>query len=288
MNLSTPYRLATALTNTEGRRRYRSAVRGRLWGWLGQLPRPLEIDGRLSGKLTIRLNTFDQVISRSIFASGEWEPLELRFIRESVKPGMVVFDVGANIGAHTLTLADAVGPRGVVHAFEPTRVFDVLDANVARNGFGNRVRLNRVALGDRPGMTRFMACKPGNELFTSRGVPLAPDVATGAYVEFPVMTLDDYAARNGIGRIDFMKVDVEGSEVSVFRGAQRLLASRAIGCLLFELSDVCLANSGSSSSELLDCVGSAGYRLARLSEDGALVPLPSDVQGLTFNVVATL
>jgi FkbM family methyltransferase len=199
---------------------------------------------------------------------------------------MIAVDVGANIGAHTLTLANCVGSEGRVHAFEPTRVFDTLAYNVSQNGFGERVTLNHCAVGADDGTTRLMSCKPGFELFTSRGIPLVPEASTGEYVDYPVTTLDSYARSHRLDNIDFLKVDVEGSEELVFRGCAGLLAGRAIGCIMFEFNDVCMARNGDSPSTMIDRIRSAGYHLTTFDDTGQFRPF-SDAMASVFNILAT-
>ena len=176
MNLGTPGRLWAAMKTPEGRRYYRTTSRLRLWRWLGLLPWGMDFRVALSGQLPMSLSTRDAVISGRIFASGEWEPHELAVLRHFVKPGMVVFDVGANIGVHTLTLAQLVGSGGAVHSFEPTHVFERLQRNLRLNGFESRTHLNHCAVGRAKGSIRLMATKPGYELFSSRSTPLDPSI----------------------------------------------------------------------------------------------------------------
>jgi FkbM family methyltransferase len=285
MNLQTPLRVFRALGETASRRRYRSALRDRVWRGLASLPFSVTLNATLRDSLRIRINSRDTVISRSIFATGEWEPAELDFIRTNVKPGMVAVDVGANIGAHTLTLAQCVGAHGRVHAFEPTRVFDTLSHNVRQNGFTDRTKLNHCAVGDRDGTIRLLSCKPGLELFTSREIPLVPEASTGEYADYPLVTLDSYASMNHIDSIDFLKVDVEGAEELVFRGCAGLFARKAIGCIMFELNEVCMTGVGDSPSSLVGLIRSAGYRLATFDAAGRFRPLPESMTGV-FNVVA--
>jgi FkbM family methyltransferase len=251
------------------------------------LPWEVRLHRKLAGRLPMRISARDQVISKAIFSTGEWEPLELGFIRQHVRPGMTAVDVGANIGAHTLTMADSVGSQGAVHCFEPTPVFETLRHNVRRNGFESRVILNNCAVGASEGVAKFGVCKPGYELFTSRGVPLADDCSTGESAEYPMTTLDAYARKAGLDHIDFLKVDVEGGEVDVFRGASGLLRAGAVDCILFEVADACLRSTGSSAAALLDSVRDAGYELALLDPGGATRAVPRDTSNLLANVVAT-
>lgn len=287
MNLKTPVRLLRAMQSPEGRERYRRSFLGWLWQGAGRLPWALRCNATLSGRLRIRLNARDQVISRSIFCTGEWEPGELQFIRSYVKPGMVAVDVGANIGVHTLTLAECVGPDGAVHSFEPTQVFETLRYSVRQNGFDGRVRLNHCAVGAEEGHLRLLACKPGYELFTSEGVPLVPEVATGQYVEYPMTALDAYARQQGLSRIDFLKVDVEGAEDLVLAGTRDLLSRSAVGCILFELNEVCMSRNGRSAGAFLELLRSCGYYLSVIDGDARFHPLPKNLNGTVFNIVAT-
>ena len=77
------------------------------------------------------------------------EPRERRFFREHVEPGMVILDVGANVGFYTLLFADRVGPAGRVHAFEPDPLsFGILSRRAARHA---NVEIHQTAVGDRTG-----------------------------------------------------------------------------------------------------------------------------------------
>jgi FkbM family methyltransferase len=286
MTIRTPLRVLDAVKSPAGRRKYRRALRERAWRALSSLPFSLTFNASLADSLRIQLFSRDQVISRSIFVSGEWEPAESAFIRSYVKPGMIAFDVGANIGAHTLALATRVGPQGSVHAFEPTLVFDTLSHNVCQNGFDGRVSLNHCAVGAEDGTLRLLSCKPGYELFTSRGAPLVPEALAGEHIDYPMISLDSYARSRGIKTIDFLKVDVEGSETLVFNGSSELLASQSLRCIMFEFNGACMANSGDSPSELLRPVRSAGYHLAMLDDLCKFKPIPDSMTGM-FTIIAT-
>jgi FkbM family methyltransferase len=287
MNTSLPFRLLRAMQSPEGRKRCRQALRSWFWAAAGRLPWAWRCNATLSGSLRIRLNARDQVISRFIFCTGEWEPGELQFIRSYVKPGMLAVDVGANIGVHTLTLAECVGAKGTVHSFEPTAVFETLRYNVHLNGFDSRVRLNHCAVGVEEGNLRLLACKPGYELFTSEGTPLVPEVSTGQYVEYPMTCLDAYAGQQGIHHIDFLKVDVEGAEDLVLEGAKGLISRGAVGCILFELNEVCMSHNGRSAVAFLESLRSSGYHLAMIGADARFYPVPESMKGTVFNIVAT-
>ena len=96
----------------------------------------------------------DLYVGRSLDRYGEWSEAEMELLRQVVRPGNVVLDIGANVGTHTIFLAQTVGPEGAVLAFEPQRmVFQILCANVALNGLPN-VYTHHAAVGRRPGNIR--------------------------------------------------------------------------------------------------------------------------------------
>lgn len=144
---------------------------------------------------------------------GAYERDVLRIVRSFVRPGEVCVDVGANVGAIALALCDQVGSAGHVHCFEPGPPFFArLEANFALNpDLRSRVSLHAVGLSDRPG-----------ELLWSQD-PLHPwnggFIPHEEKVALPVVRLDEFVDRSGTRRVDFIKVDVEGMELDVLRGA---------------------------------------------------------------------
>lgn len=132
-------------------------------------------------------------------------------MRELVVPGSVVADIGANIGNHSLFFAKICG-AGLVYAFEPMRVtFSILERNIALNGLTN-VHCTNAALGAREGRVDLLHF-PEHNIGAAR---LRAGSETGTY---PVTTLD--AQR--LPRLDFVKIDVEGSQLQVLEGAKETL-----------------------------------------------------------------
>ncbi len=161
-------------------------------------------------------NRNDRYIGRSIELYGEFSDEEVEVFRQIVRPGDVVVEVGANIGAHTLPLAKQVGDSGMVHAFEPQRmVFQTLCANIALNGLKN-VICRWEAVGDVRGTINVpqLDCARLNNF---GGLSLQTN-ADGEPV--PVTTIDSL----NLLRCNFLKADVEGMELSVLRGAQQTIA----------------------------------------------------------------
>ncbi len=230
-------------------------------------------------------------IDFSIYLLGAFEPGTAKTLQELVKPGDVVFDIGANIGAHTLRLAQSVGPAGKVYAFEPA---DFAFAKLKRN----------------------LALNPELELRTSPqqlllAATLSQEVEHEIYASWPlgtvdsvhpkhrgrlvstkhavVETLDGFAEKHGIARLDLIKMDVDGHELSVLRGGlQTLLRFHPV--LVMEMSPYVHLEQHSSFAEFVELLKSAGYSL-RNADNGMLVPLDdAELQrlipdGASINVV---
>lgn len=143
----------------------------------------------------------------------------VRFWRQALRPGAVVIDVGANIGLYTVPASQAVGAGGRVIAFEAhPQTFGYLQRNVRRNVAAGVVAEN-LAVGAAPGTVTmtFQAGNPGETHVATDGE--AGDVAVR------MVTLDDYCRATGVATIDYMKIDVEGYETNVLRGAASIVAA---------------------------------------------------------------
>lgn len=159
----------------------------------------------------------DAYVSRSLEVYGELCPQERRLLVQLVQPGMTVVEVGANIGAHTVGLARACAP-GALYAFEPQqRIFQLLCANLALNDIGNAVALPE-AVGEADGevvLPSIDYAKPGN----FGGVSVRPATEGASARRVRVRTLDGLGLRS----LGLLKVDVEGFEPQVLRGARETI-----------------------------------------------------------------
>jgi FkbM family methyltransferase len=170
------------------------------------------------------------------------EPDTYPFIRSFLKPGMTVVDCGANLGFYTLLSAVRVGPSGRVFSFEPTpNVFARLNEHVRSNGFTN-VKAHQVALAESPGEAHLWQMRAINHGMNTlidgyhNGVDLGPCAVT---------TLDLSLA--GI-EADLVKIDVEGSELRVLRGASQVIARAT---LVIELSRPTMRPFGYAPEDLV-------------------------------------
>jgi len=191
-------------------------------------------------------NRNDAYIGRSIEAYGEYSGLEVSVFDQLLSAGQVVIDAGANIGVHTLFFARKVGPQGRVLAFEPQRlVFQSLCGNMALNSISNVYCWN-MGLGEQPGQAAVPLLDPRRpENFG--GVTLDGD-ADGEIVA--VTTIDNF----DLPQCDFIKIDVEGMEEAVLRGAEQTIR-RHQPILYLE------CDRAERETSLLPYLDSLGYRM---------------------------
>jgi FkbM family methyltransferase len=184
-----------------------------------------------------REQTFVQLLAAAVPASGR------------------VLEGGAHLGFVTVHAARAAGPAGRVVVFEPNpAVHGVLRENLAANGVAGWVDVHGAALGARTGRTRLYASGDTSSLFVA-----AP---TAEPVDVEVVRGDDVVD----GRVDVIKLDVEGGELEALRGMTRLASgARAI---FLELNPELLAAAGSSSAELLAWLGEHGFAVEWIDEAG--------------------
>lgn len=193
-----------------------------------------------------------EYVQGAIYWNGVWEPHVSAWLAEQLTAGSVFVDVGANVGYFTLLAA----PRaGTVVAFEPVYHRAVL-LHRRINRWGN-VIICPEAAGEAEGHLQ-MGIAPAN----NRGRTSAVDPGRlGQIVTVPVARLDDRLERLGLAHADVIKVDAEGFEMEVLRGAERLLAQRPGPRLVFELSPDFLRAAGHSDVALKRMLAGLGYRL---------------------------
>jgi len=154
-------------------------------------------------------------------AIAEW-------MRQSLRPGMTVVDVGAHIGVYSLLAARLVGDEGVVHAVEPqSDLLELVARNAEINGLRN-VKLHALALGESDGKVGLLVNPRSRGAFTlplERGEDGVVDNAT----------LETFAVRERLGVIDLMKLDAAGGELAILAGGRSLLERGAIRSLICKL-----------------------------------------------------
>lgn len=170
-------------------------------------------------------------------ASGEKHLVERLLPKITKRPSPVFFDVGANVGDFTSLLISAF-PSAKVHAFEPhPRTFSRLQAR----RWSGAVKCHEVALGS--SQTTAMLYDRADFQGSSHASLHAAVISEihkqqVVSVEVRSSTLDAIAAEENIDFIDFLKIDTEGHELEVLKGASRLIGADAIGCIQFEFNEM--------------------------------------------------
>jgi FkbM family methyltransferase len=210
---------------------------------------------RLSGEIVERrkglwwsLDPSDYVC-RDLFWAGAKDAAQVNLILEVMKPGGVMFDLGANFGYYSVVVADALKQNCIIHAFEPNpAALTRLRKNLALNHL-HCVSSYGVGVWD---------CAGSTSVIDVDGNSGAAHLVPGGKI--PVVTLDGFCKEHAVNRLDVIKIDVEGSELRVLRGALRTLETLRPAILL-ELNSRALHASGASVEEILDLLDGLRYRI---------------------------
>ena len=204
------------------------------------------------GYLIVPVEDESQVVAM-VETAGRLEPGALSVACALAMDGGVAVDVGAHVGTFTVPLARRVGPRGLVVAVEPTpRTAGALRRTLALNGLQDRVALHECAAGSGEGRARLHVAAVGSH---NSLLPLGDEGA--GEVEVAVRTLDAIVPEGRPASV--IKVDAEGMELEVLRGAGRVLAENPRAGLIAEFGPSHLARVGTSVADWLDAFQAHGF-----------------------------
>jgi FkbM family methyltransferase len=189
---------------------------------------------------------------------GTYEPFETEIVKREIKKSDVALDIGANIGYYTLLFARLVGEEGKVFAFEPDPYnFSLLQKNVEINGYKN-VELIPKAVSNETGKSRLYFKNKDhvqNMIFDNHtSLPSA---------EIETTRLDDYFA-NYQGKIDFIKMDIQGAEGRAIQGMDYLLKINSGMKIAMEFEPASLILSGMEPGKCLKLLVAHGYNLYQI------------------------
>jgi FkbM family methyltransferase len=219
---------------------------------------PLEIRTPFGATFEGRLR---DLIPRFLYFFGEFEPGVSRQYREHLRPGDVVVDVGANIGAHALLAAHLVGPQGRVHAVEASpSIFRRLAANIAASGAQDRVVAHNLAATATPCTVPIFLGDGSNEGSTTLLPDVMKDARASLEAEIEGRPLPAIVPEADLLRARLLKIDVEGAEWMVLQGLRPLLPRLAPDVrVLLEVAPAALEETGGSLDALLALFAEAGF-----------------------------
>jgi FkbM family methyltransferase len=212
-----------------------------------------------------------------------FEDAEMAFVERMLRTGMTVLDVGAHHGLYTLLASKRVGSAGRVIAFEPSarerkRLQRHLRLNRCRN-----VVVQSCALGDKHREADLFIVEGSEDWCNSLRTPQIDAGTTTERVE--VERVDDALNRLGISRVDLIKLDIEGAELSFLQGARRTLAqSRPV--ILAEVQDLRCRPWGYAAREIIDFLRDANYCWFALTANSILQPISTQLKTYDANLVA--
>jgi len=197
--------------------------------------------------------TFDRLLYLWLHRTGLMGRSGLQDVSRHVLPGMTVIDVGANVGVYTSLFSRLVGSSGWVIALEPAPDnWRSVSKALATNRWSN-VEIHQVAAADQAGRMSFERSS-----YNSGNNALSTDYPSGEGLEVEVAPLDSIVAGR---KIHFIKIDVQGWEASVLRGARRTLSENRPLSVRVEIWPSGLRHAGSSADEVVELLESAGLQI---------------------------
>ena len=194
---------------------------------------------------------------------------DLRFLWRNLKPGAVFLDIGAHHGVYSVVAAKKLGINGVVVAFEPSvREYRRLRIHLRLNRLDS-VRAEPLALGSAACTQKFFQITNGDNTRGGFRPPASEDRISEISVE--TVRLDDYVSQFPLARVDFVKLDVEGGEREVLRGASSVLTKfRPI--FICEVLDATTQVWGYKAREIIQMLESLDFAWFDIRSNGSIVP----------------
>lgn len=235
-----------------------------------------------------------EAIDYAMYTTGSREPSTSRALKTLCKRGDVVLDIGANVGSHALPMASFVGEEGSVYAFEPVPwAMNRMKRNLELNNFNNIV-LESIALSDTNEEVE-MKFRASFKLGSKSGVGAAGKIDDSwwgecEHVQVRLETLDSYVSARQLSRLDLIKLDVDGFEGKVIRGALETL-ERFKPIIIMEVAPAWIEMRGDNIRDILHDIEQLGYRFYREIDFELISNLSEMIDALPpeggFNVLAS-
>ncbi len=215
-------------------------------------------------------------IGKVLYYNGFFEKDEISLIKHTIQIGDTVLDIGANIGYHTLTISKATNGNAKIFSFEPfSKNFLVLKRNIRINNLKN-VQIYKLAIGDKKKRTSL-------KVFEDYAYNSFLDTKRKKYLyseRVEMDTIDNFVLSNNLHKVDFIKIDVEGYEFNVLKGAKRTL-ERFKPKIICEIYQQNLESLNIRAKDVVNYVVSFGYNVFTFAK-GEIVPLSNKLDNYDY------
>jgi len=245
---------------------------------------------RIKSKVPRRLKRLYQFLrGTASTAPAEVERAEQTFYIDYLRPGMVVFDVGANIGELTLLFSRFVQPEGKVFSFEASAATFGRLSSICDLSRRDNIEVHHVALSDREETLEIHIYPEGysgwNTLADRPLESYGIDIKPVGREKVRSATIDGFCRERDIARIDLLKIDVEGAEYQVLLGARRMLEEKRIGCCVFEFGQTTF-DMGNTPEMIERYLAQVGYRIRNLVPGDRRFPGRGSAMSARFSIHA--
>ncbi len=223
---------------------------------------------RLNCGHALYVDPLDEHVSANIILDGVWERWVHKVVVSLMKPGGRVVEVGANLGYYTVIMAGAVGPTGSVLTLEANpRLAEMVTRSALINGFASRVQVVHKAALDQPGTINFSVSRrnSGGGFVNPWGIQ---PYADGEVLTVEAVRIDDLDP----GHVDVLRMDAEGSEAFILRGAEATLRANPdiVICMEWSVEQI---GSRTSVTDFIDWMVGLGFNFWRIGYDSSLTPV---------------
>ncbi|HZV13649.1 MAG TPA: FkbM family methyltransferase [Candidatus Kapabacteria bacterium] len=242
----------------------------------GRYPLMMALHKYFKEPITVQVKTKDRGIavldlgdeSQYTLYYNMYEWIYLPVINSLVEGTDVVLDIGANIGQYALLFAQKAK---LIYAFEPSPpMIERLKKHIEINNLASRVKIVPKALSDKPGQLRLSIPSPTN---TGMATTIIDEKSGLQTLTIEAITLDDYLASEGVKKVDIVKMDIEGGELSALRGMKRLLGGENPPIVILEMFDKAMQTAGYTSKDIISELQPYGYQPYQFLRNGKLSSL---------------
>lgn len=252
-----------------------------------------EVIRKVHGNI-MHVDVKDPGICRHLLWRSAWETEQTALVEQIIKPGMVVLDIGANIGYYALIEAQLVGPSGKVYAVEPILSnFLRMERNIVSNRYQNIISAIPCAISSKSGIAQILETQEPDVSTMIFNKGLASDIAVrdritiGAkrWLDVPTFTVDDFM---GGREVDFIRMDVEGSEYEIVKGMDKTIRLSPDCWMFIEVHSSLFADRRCMVAEMVERLWSMGFEIKHILESNYIPATPvSFTKDTAIDIIAS-